>query len=78
MNCVTGFVARVGGGTLCDKRRRQMKTLINKANPQIRITAPEIKEWSNKYYYIKDIKWVIMQENWALIEEEPVDKNTNK
>lgn len=55
-----------------------MKTLINKANPQIRITAPEIKEWSNKYYYIKDIKWVIMQENWALIEEEPVDKNTNK
>lgn len=52
-----------------------MKTLVNKANPQIRITA-EVetlydKSRCVKYYYIKDLRLGLLQENWTLVEEEP-------
>lgn len=71
-----GFVAGQSGGCLCNKRRRQMKTLVNKRNPQIRITA-EVETLYDKfrcvkYYYIKDLRLGLLQENWALVEEEPV------
>ena len=54
-----------------------MKTLVNKNNPQIRITA-EVetlydKDRCVKYYYIKDLRLGLLQENWTLVEEEPVD-----
>ena len=50
-----------------------MKTLVNKQNPQIRITAPEIKLGTNflgeKVY---GIGFPYLQaEDWTLVEEEP-------
>ena len=52
-----------------------MKMLINKSNPQIRITAPEIEALYDKchrveYYYIKDLRLGLLQDNWTLVEEE--------
>ena len=53
-----------------------MKTLINKSNPALRITAEvEIlydKYRCVKYYYVKDLRLGLLQENWTLVEEEPV------
>lgn len=50
-----------------------MKTLVNKNNPAIRITA-EVetlydKSRCVKYYYIKDLRLGLLQENWILVEE---------
>lgn len=58
---------------LAAKRERQMKTLVNKNNPAIRITA-EVetlydKSRCVKYYYIKDLRLGLLQENWILVEE---------
>ena len=48
-----------------------MKTLINKANPAIRITAPEIKvNIDTQTFYIGDEMFDM--EDWTLVEEEPV------
>lgn len=68
----------VGGLPLLQKETGQMKTLINKNNPQIRMTAPEFetiydKYHRVKYYYVKDVRLGLLQDNWTLIEEEPVD-----
>ena len=49
-----------------------MKTLINKTNPAIRITAPEVEVY-DKYYYITNARLGILQEYWTLVEEESVD-----
>lgn len=58
-----------------------MKTLINKANPQIRITAPEITltGFSDgvKIYWIPGVHELcgsFSPDNWSLVEAEPVDK----
>lgn len=47
-----------------------MKTLINKANPQIRITAPEVEEYSD-WYVILELNAVVEKSIWTLVEEEP-------
>ena len=47
-----------------------MKTLVNKNNPAIRITAPEVEKVYDKYYYIIGIRLGLLQENWTLVEEE--------
>ena len=49
-----------------------MKTLVNKANPQIRITAPEIKieELPHDYYAF------FSKKDWTLVEEEPACKES--
>lgn len=57
-----------------------MKTLINKNNPALRITATEVetlydKSRCVKYYYVKDLRLGVLQENWALVEEEPEKVN---
>ena len=52
-----------------------MKTLINKNNPAIRITAPEIKEYIGGYE-IAGIAYCA-KELWTLVEEEPVDLENN-
>ena len=56
-----------------------MKTLINKSNPALRITAEvEIlydKYRCVKYYYVKDLRLGLLRENWALVEEEPEKVN---
>ena len=44
-----------------------MKMLINKANPAIRITAPEIEE-DKTCYYVAEL--AIGKYNWTLVEEE--------
>lgn len=56
-----------------------MKTLINKANPQIRISAPEIERRKAMFYQdehycliIKGLPW-LDADDWTLVEEEPVD-----
>ena len=71
-----GFVARVGGGTLCDKQNKQtMKILVNKQNPEIRITAPEIEEHEEEQMYlipVSDYCIPMCIDDWALVEEEPV------
>ena len=47
-----------------------MKTLVNKNNPQIRITAPEIKvNIDTQTFYIGDEMFDM--EDWTLVEEEP-------
>ena len=52
-----------------------MKILINKANPAIRITAPEIEE--NEYQYTVNVgklqPLIFLLPEWTLVEEEPVD-----
>lgn len=49
-----------------------MKTLVNKHNPQIRITAPEIEE--NQYQYTVNVgklqPLIFLLPEWTLIEEE--------
>ena len=51
-----------------------MKTLINKANPQIRITAPEIEE--NEYQYTVNVgklqPLIFLLPEWTLVEEENI------
>ncbi len=54
----------------------KMKALINKNNPAIRITAPEIIETS--LYYVLDFanddntsETDLFKDNWTLVEEEP-------
>ena len=50
-----------------------MKTLVNKANPAIRITATEIEE--NEYQYTVNVgklqPLIFLRPEWALVEEEP-------
>lgn len=62
------------------QREKQMKTLVNKANPQIRITAPEeaVKErpscwaiWPEGYKGYRSL--LLDKDNWTLVEEEPAD-----
>ena len=57
-----------------------MKILINKANPEIRITAPEIRD--GKYTYMVDYisgpdsehhTFYLWKETWTLVEEKEVD-----
>ena len=51
-----------------------MKTLVNKRNPQIRITAPEFKISGTGRYYIPVKRYCTLTwlpENWTLVEEEP-------
>lgn len=52
-----------------------MKTLVNKRNPAIRITAPEIEFYreSNRKFYVlpnADFHRLFKMENWTLVEEE--------
>lgn len=58
-----------------------MKTLINKHNPEIRITAPEeaVKErpscwaiWPEGYKGYRSL--LLDKDNWTLVEEEPTCK----
>lgn len=46
-----------------------MATLINKANPQIRITAPEIGTGTHGYYYVCNVGYP--EDKWTLVDEEP-------
>lgn len=52
-----------------------MKTLVNKNNPAIRITAPEIVLTVNKEEYwiagIPQIPRTYLAKDWTLVEEEP-------
>ena len=49
-----------------------MKTLINKQNPAIRITAPEIESYREFYTLSdKDFHYLFKMEDWVLVEEEP-------
>lgn len=56
-----------------------MKTLINKHNPSIRITAPEIEEITSLGYTSYEIKQegtfslLFSPDIWTLVEEEPMD-----
>lgn len=56
-----------------------MKILINKAHPQIRITAPEIEEITTLGYTNYEIAregmfpLLFNPKEWTLVEEEPVD-----
>lgn len=59
----------VGGLPLLQRETRQMKTLINKANPAIRITAPEIGTGTHGYYYVDSVGY--HKDKWTLVEEEP-------
>lgn len=59
-----------------------MKTLVNKDNPQIRITA-EVetlydKSRCVKYYYVKDLRLGLLQENWTLVEQEQQMPNSTQ
>lgn len=53
-----------------------MKTLVNKANPQIRITAPEIRKNDGAFFIVESSTgytlWGLMERNWTLVEEEPL------
>lgn len=53
-----------------------MKTLINKANPAIRITTPKIIE--EDLYYTLDGENVYLKKNWTLVEEEPEKLHIDK
>lgn len=60
-----------------------MKTLVNRENPKVKITAPEIETLYDKYhrvkyYYIKDLRMGLLRENWALVEEEPEFEHRRK
>ena len=48
-----------------------MKTLVNKNNPALRITVPEIIE--EEEYYTWDGENAFLKENWILVEEEPTE-----
>ena len=58
-----------------------MKTLVNKHNPAIRITAPEIGKVQDSplfesYYTIKEgdgVEVCLSEPYWTLVEEEPMD-----
>lgn len=53
-----------------------MKTLINKANPEIRITAPDITLENHCYYIWTDDGDCIIEfweKDWTLVEKKPVD-----
>lgn len=50
-----------------------MKTLINKTNPAIRITAPEIgayQGWAGVYYLVSPLFLTFWADEWTLVEEE--------
>lgn len=50
-----------------------MKTLVNKNNPQIQITAPEIEICTRDcigYYYVGSVGYCV-KDRWTLVEEEP-------
>lgn len=48
-----------------------MKVLVNKANPAIRITAPEIESYKEFYTLPdKDFHHLFKMETWTLVEEE--------
>lgn len=64
----------VGGLPLLQRKTRQMKTLVNKDNPQIRITAPEIEvhEEEDMYFIpVSDYCIPMCISDWTLVEEEP-------
>ncbi len=48
-----------------------MKTLVNKNNPQIRITAPEITLENHCYYLDDGDYFEFLERDWTLVEEEP-------
>lgn len=53
-----------------------MKTLVNKANPAIRITAPEIEVQEESEMYlipVSDYCIPMYIYDWTLVENEPVD-----
>lgn len=69
----------VGGLPLLQRETRQMKTLVNKNNPQIRIIAPEIERRKAMFYQdehycliIKGLPW-LDADDWTLVEQEPMD-----
>lgn len=52
-----------------------MKVLINKENPDIRITAPEIEictGYRTGYYYVSSVGYCV-KDRWTLVEEEPTE-----
>lgn len=68
----------VGGLPLLQRETRQMKTLVNKNNPAIRIIAPEeaVKErpscwaiWPEGYKGCRSL--LLDKDEWTLVEEEP-------
>lgn len=54
-----------------------MKTLVNKINPQIIISAPEIEEYINNYFIscndTAGRNFILQKSDWTLVEEESVD-----
>lgn len=63
------------GGLPLLQRERQMKTLVNKNNPQITISAPEIEQRKAFYYdeylyIIKGMPWLDAKD-WTLIDDTP-------
>lgn len=46
-----------------------MKILVNKNNPEIRITAPEIRKCLNLYYSMPGCTTLFSPKEWTLIEE---------
>lgn len=81
MICFTWFCC--GGGRRHPLRQtkqdKEMKILINRENPQIRITAPEIIRWFSDFYVVKAEAGrkgrilVVKSKDWTLVEEEPVE-----
>lgn len=58
-----------------------MKTLVNKANPAIRITAPDITLENHCYYIWTDDGDCIIEfweRDWTLVEEEPEFEHRRK
>lgn len=57
-----------------------MKTLVNKNNQAIRITAPEIEEYLNNYFIscndTAGRSLILQKSDWTLVEEEQPDKET--
>ena len=56
-----------------------MKTLINKANPEIRIIAPEIDVHEEEQMYLisaGDYCIPMCIDDWALVEKEPTCKES--
>ena len=73
-----GFVAGVCGGTPCDKQNKEMKTLVNKRNSQLKITAPDgmVKNRTNCWaiWSEGDRLMLLDKDNWTLVEEQPTCK----
>ena len=70
------FCSGAVGGLPLLQRERKMKTLINKNNPQIRITAPEVEKRKAMFYQdehycliIKGLPW-LDADDWTLVEGE--------